>query len=138
MEPLLQRWYAYEIFLLRDFCRLISSDGLHEWKARTFITLSEGFLAFAAVLALSVKAGWNVFLHSRGALVVSFVAISGAIYFAHVTAEKHLLHRFEGEFRRLSRAQRIAATMPAVALLVLSVGILLWAATAARHYVGVR
>ena len=124
MRHRIQRWYAFAIFLLRELLRSDMDAGLSQWKARTIITASESFFALAAIDEVSIAADWRVF--STGAFVFCGVVVSTVFYWANGQAEERLLPRFERDFRKLSRAQRIAGTV-VVLLLVVASG---WAALA--------
>lgn len=135
----LQQWYAFAVFSLRDFFRTLSSDPLYEWKAFTFFIVSESLFAMSAMFALATAAGGDALLQSRTALVLCCTVMFSLIFWAHATAEKRLLHRFEREFRSLSKAQRVAITVGVLLVMVLSVWAAYRAAGAAHaHLAGLR
>jgi len=121
-----QRWYAFVVLSMRDFCRLSPFNLAPDWTAGVFIVLSETLYACVGVVALSIAADWADFLHSRQARTSCFMAIFLAIWWAHATAESRFVHRFEGEFRHLPKAPRIAMMVAVPAVAALSV----WASVA--------
>lgn len=133
MTTRLQRWYAFAVFLLRDFFRGASSDGLFEWKTRTVLTISQASLVAAAMLMVS--AGWDTlaFMRSTGGFVGCGVVVGMLFYWANRRAEQRLLPRFEQDFRRLGRSQRIVGTIGIIVLLALTVSAAIEAAAAGHR-----
>lgn len=115
-----KRWYAFAVLLLRDLFRAASNDALFEWKARTVLCLSEVWIGMTIIMLTCMAAGWHAFLRSFNAFFGSALIIGALLIWANREVERRLLPRYEREFRRLSKRQRVAATSGLVLLMVLS------------------
>jgi peptidoglycan/LPS O-acetylase OafA/YrhL len=129
-----QRLYAFVVLSMRDFCKLSPFNPAPEWTAGVFIVLSETLYVSVAVVVLSIAAGWTDFLQSKGALRSCLIGVFLVIWWAHSRGESRFVHRFEAEFRRLPKPQRIAVTVGVVALAGLSVLVFAAVGGAAHTY----
>ena len=121
MSHSVQRGYAFAVLSLRALFKLTPFDSAYEWKTRTIIIFSGFNFASAIMARVSIAARWDALLDSTPALVCCLASIWSVCWWAQGTAESRLVHRFEGEFRHLSRATRITMAIGMVLFVVLSI-----------------
>lgn len=130
----LQRWYAYAVFLLRDVFLASPNNRRYEWKARTTMLLSQGFLAIAAAEMAMITSGWYLPLRYPAASVFGCAMLGLALFPVNSTAERRLLPRFEHEFQQLSKPRRIIGRVGVVLYVALTAAAFLGSAAAVHAH----
>jgi hypothetical protein len=114
----LQQAYAFAIFLMRDFFRSASDDGLSTWKAQLVMTGAQALLAVTFVFGMSAVIGHRVAVLTSKATFLAFtVALVVGLLAANRRAEQRWLPPFERDFAAFNR--KVSASLALVMILAL-------------------
>ena len=123
------RTHAYLFYVIRNTFKALSDDGLEDWKALLVITVAMLFAALDGVAAVSTGLQHRVLLpetraHFRilwGTAAFSLTAIN---YFTLVNRRRWT--RFEREFHRHPKANRLLGGFVVWASMILVVAVARW------------
>jgi hypothetical protein len=127
-----QRCYAYAVLLLREMALTSPNSRLYAWKARTTMVMSQGLLAVAAAMTATVDFGWYLPWRYPLAWPIGGGLLGLTLFLLNSGAERHLLPRFEREFRQLTKTRRLVGRTVIILYFVLTIAAFL-GSVAAGH-----